>query len=61
MSTIIISCHCENSYQDEKYGFHKRVHNLTTLPKISEGQQTKGGRPVKARCTICSNVKEVKN
>jgi hypothetical protein len=40
--TKIIFCGCENSYQDKKYGDHKRVHN--------EG--LKG-----YKCTSCGGVK----
>lgn len=35
----IITCTCENSYQDKKYGKGKRVANLTFKEK--------------ARCTVC--------
>lgn len=46
MDTRILKCDCKSSYQDEKYGSGKRVHNVK-----------KGGKS--CRCTICKKDKNI--
>lgn len=43
--TIIISCKCEHTFQDELYGKGRRVHNACLNNK--------------ARCTVCGDVKSI--
>jgi hypothetical protein len=42
----ILKCTCEHSYQDEKFGKGKRLHNKAGKDSTSW------------RCTICGNVKK---
>ena len=44
-TTAVKGCTCEHSYQDERYGKGRRVHNATMTT------------PVTYRCTVCSAVK----
>ena len=46
----ILKCTCLHSFQDERYGFLKRVHNFAR--KANGGA---GGH----RCTVCQDVKRV--
>jgi hypothetical protein len=43
----ILTCTCENKYQDEIYGDKKRAHNLA---------RGKGTTPIWV-CTVCDNKK----
>lgn len=45
VTTELIRCDCEHSYQDQKYGYKLRVHNRGPVG-------AKGGSP-KKRCTVC--------
>ncbi len=47
---MILSCSCVNTYQDEKYGKEKRVHNLCK-PKNP-------GTDI-YRCTVCGAIKNI--
>lgn len=40
----VLTCNCVHAFQDKQFGAGKRYHN-----------RTKAG---KARCTVCSNVKD---
>lgn len=46
MPTIKLTCVCDHSFQDSRYGYKTRVHNLM-------------GKERKARCSVCGNVREV--
>ena len=37
-------CSCSNSFQDQRYGYRRRVHNF-----CADGE--------KSRCTVCGNEK----
>lgn len=44
----VMTCTCENGYQDKKYGTQKRVHNET--------EKKSGTKPI-YRCSVCSSEK----
>lgn len=46
MAIKIISCNCENKFQDDTYGKKMRVHN--SCGKTSENY----------KCTVCNNEKK---
>jgi hypothetical protein len=46
MPTIKLTCVCDHSFQDSRYGYKVRVHNVM-------------GKERKARCSVCGNVREV--
>lgn len=48
MGTIILVCKCRRTFQDERYGTYKRVHNVG--PKDQQGR-------CPARRTVCGDVK----
>lgn len=41
---MIKQCQCDNNYQDQKYGYKNRVHNICA------------GTPAEYRCTICERI-----
>lgn len=45
----IIECTCRHSFQDERYGSGKRLHN-----------RMEGKDIIKHRCTVCANVVQKK-
>ncbi|MEW6207432.1 MAG: hypothetical protein AB1631_03640 [Acidobacteriota bacterium] len=51
MGTVIISCDCRHSFQDERYGAGRRVANLKAKKEKEDRE---------ARCTVCSRVQKVK-
>jgi len=44
---MLYKCSCYHAYQNKKYGFGIRVHNLS------------GKDSTKARCTVCGTVKDI--
>jgi len=46
--TKIMWCSCEHTFQDEKYGKNKRVHNFA----VNSNNKAGGWR-----CTVCEKVK----
>jgi ribosomal protein L37AE/L43A len=46
---MILSCDCENEWQDERYGKGRRVFN--------EMKKAEKGAPQKYRCTVCLREK----
>lgn len=49
-SSVIKPCHCTHKYQDERYGYGKRVHNVG-------GKDSKDSP--KLRCTVCGDTKQL--
>ena len=43
MATLIKQCTCNNPFQDKRYGYRQRVHN------IKDGTKN----PIRATCTVC--------
>ena len=48
-NTHVMLCQCENEYQDNRYGSHRRVHNRA---------RTKSGAGSAWRCTVCGTLKQ---
>ena len=46
--TQIVSCFCESTYQDKRYGQNKRVHNGCGNPDKAHGT---------LRCTVCGRAR----
>ena len=47
---MILRCNCEHKFQDERYGWHMRVHN-----PCSE----KGPKSGQACCTVCGKYRYI--
>lgn len=52
---VLVKCDCKNPFQDEKYGYGVRVHNLCNGGKM---EATSGVQ--QARCTVCGKEKNVR-
>lgn len=52
-SSIILPCTCVSAFQDDVYGRGMRVHNI--------GKRAGSGSQRIARCTVCMDIKQVKD